>query len=315
MRSDETMYIPPDYSHEENDGGDLLEDITDIDEELEDARIEKLLEDQSEFSKDLGEKTEEKKENNTSMGASFSGWGSSSNNGNAGAAPWEQNNQQQSTPSWGQSSGWGSGASRPANNGWGTGNSWGNSSPSWGNSGSSNSGNNNQTVDNTINSRPKKVVICDALDCLVESYDSNGKPGLIPRAIFDLKPKFDVWEKIASFNPERLYIIFPSGELIPSFGRPQTAKISLEYLAHSISTYLRIPRDCCFILKQMTQNLPKDRTLMSVLKDGPERDDMVYIGIHSGRWGLSARDIQAAHAVGIDYIDMYNLLKGYYEYE
>lgn len=303
-RSDETMYLQPDYSSE--NGGELLEDITDVDD---DARIEKLLDEQSAYNKSLDKEVEEKEEKKSNMAATPFG------NNNNGGAPWEQNNPQPSTPSWGSGSGWGSG-SRGGGSSWG-GSSWGsgggNSTPSWGQP--SGGGGNQQKVDTTINSRPKRVVICDALDCLVESYDSNGKPGLIPRAIFDLKPRFDVWEKIASFNPERLYIIFPSGELIPSFGRPQTAKISLEYLAHSISTYLRIPRDCCFILKQMTQNLPKDRTLMSVVKDWPDKDDMVYIGIHSGRWGLSARDITAAHAVGIDYIDMYNLLKGYYEYE
>ena len=43
--------------------------------------------------------------------------------------------------------------------------------------------------------------------------------------------------------------------------------------------------------------------------------DMVYIGIHTGRWGLSSRDIDAAHICGIDYIDMYNLIEGKYEYE
>lgn len=296
MRSDEApAYIPPDYTSDPEDDS-LLEDITDQDE----GQVEMYLDEQNAYNKTLDKKEE------TMATTPFGG---------STTAPWETNNPQptSSTPSWG-GSGWGVPA-RPATtqpwggtggNVWGGGSGWGAPKPS-----SSPS----PTTESTINSRPKRVVICDALDCLVESYDSAGKPGLIPRAIFDLKPKFDVWEKLASFNPERLYIIFPSGELIPSFGRPDTAKVSLEYLAHSVSTYLRIPRANCVILKQMTQNLPKDRTLMSVIKDWPAKEDIVYIGIHSGRWGLSARDITAARAVGIDYIDLYNLLKGYYEYE
>lgn len=306
-KEEEDNLIPPDYTgHPEDD--DPLEEIEEIDESDEDARIEEILNNQRQETN-----TSTTNINTVRMDAPFTpsfNSGSRFGSGNSGAAPWEQQkSQSQSTPSWSS---------------WGSSGSGNNNQPStpWGNGNSGSIYQNQQKVDYTINSKQKRIVVCDALDCLVESYDSNGKPGLLPRAMFDLKPKFNVWEKISSFNPEKVYIIFPSNELVPGLGDRYLARVALEYLVCSITTYLRIPLGDCHVLKQMQQHTPKDRILGSVLED-PNKpgniiynpDEVVYIGIHSGRWGLSDRDLRAAKTVGIDYIDMYNLLEGKYIYE
>jgi len=290
----EDELLPPDYTgHPEDDCPD--DDI--IEESDEEARIEQLLNEQS---------IEEKKQMSNGNGTPFTtspsfspSFGNSGNNG--GSAPWERA-QQQSTPSWGNS--------------WGTGTSFGSSSNPWNNQ--SNSNNRQQVGNNqnspTINTKEKSIIICDAFDCLVETYESNGKPGFLPRAVFDLRPRFDVWEKLASFNPRKIYIIFPSEQLIPSLGDKGASKIVLDYLVLCVSTYLRIPHSECRVLHQKNQYDSKTRLLASIVTGG-NKDNFVYVGVNSGRYGLSNRDLSAAREIGIDYIDVFNLLDGYYLYE
>lgn len=311
--------IPPDYTghpEEDDDDDDVLFDLDDDDDDYDEdeARIEKLLDEQEDLHRSENSRKEEKLDMSNSNPFSNNNtpvWGTGATQSTQGKAPWEST-PPPAKPAWGTSgSGWGSSGS-----GWGSG--------SW-NSGQSNSSpwsqgqvkvNNPSPNSTTLTAvKRKKVVICDVLDCLYESWESNGRPNILPRAIFDLKPKFDVWDKLASFNPQKIYIIFPAGELVPSFGNRDAASVCLEYIAQSLSTYLRIPRRNCTILQQMQQGIPKSKTLFGALKDWKNKDDMVYIGICSGRWGLSERDKDAAHEIGIDYIDMYNLLDGRYECE
>lgn len=311
--------IPPDYTghpeeDDDDDDDDTLLDLDDEDDDFDEdeARIEKLLDEQETQYKNEKEEKINMSNNNPFSNNNTPIWGTgSTSQPTSSKAPWETT-PPPAKPTWGS----GSGSS------WGTGSSWG-SSGGW-NPGQSNSSpwsqgqirTNNTPPNNTVTTvKRKKVVICDVLDCLYESWESNGRPNILPRAIFDLKPKFDVWDKVASFNPQKIYIIFPAGELVPSFGNKDAAAVSLEYIAQSLSTYLRIPRRNCTILQQMQQGIPKSKTLFGALKDWKNKDDMVYIGICSGRWGLSERDKDAAHEIGIDYIDMYNLLEGRYECE
>lgn len=305
---EEEKYLPPDYSEypreeDEDLDDDDIEDYDDEEEdENEDLRIEKMLDEQSKYNEDLArsesvelKRAEEREMADTPFGSSQP-WktGSSNNNSSAGeAAPWEKPAQ--------QSTGFGS---------WGSGgSSWNNTS--WGN----NSTTQKPAVDYTRNDRVKSILIVDALDCLVESYDSNGKPGILPRSIFDLKPKFDVWERLASFNPRRIYVLFPAIGLVPSIGNTESAKIASEYLAQCIAAYLRIPRDLCSII-HVVDNAVKEQNISGILSvNSCGRGEVLYVGVRSGRYGLSSEDISAAKKNGIDYMDLYNLLKGRYEYE
>lgn len=305
---EEEKYLPPDYSEypreeDEDLDDDDIEDYDDEEEdENEDLRIEKMLDEQSKYNEDLArsesielKRVEEREMADTPFGSSQP-WktGSSNNNSSAGeTAPWEKPAQ--------QSTGFGS---------WGSGgSSWNNTS--WGN----NSTTQKPAVDYTRNDRVKSILIVDALDCLVESYDSNGKPGILPRSIFDLKPKFDVWERLASFNPRRIYVLFPAIGLVPSIGNTESAKIASEYLAQCIAAYLRIPRDLCSII-HVVDNAVKEQNISGILSvNSCGRGEVLYVGVRSGRYGLSSEDISAAKKNGIDYMDLYNLLKGRYEYE
>ena len=302
-------YLEPDYSDHPREDDDEDVFVEEVDEA--EVEMEKKIEEQEQLHEKIEREKQEyfkKKEeqfymnsgNTTTPFGSSSGWSPSSGFGSTPEVkPWERNNQ-----SRGSESSW-----RPS---WGSGFSTQPSSP-W--------SNNNEPRRDTVPSEQqirnikKKAIICDVLDCLYESWESNGCPNKMPRAVFDLMPKFQVWDRIASFAPQKIYLIFPAPELIPSFGSRQSNEITLEYIALSICTYLRIPIRSCSILKEMQEGLPKERTLMSAIKEWKNIEDIVYIGVHSGRFGLSSRDIDAAHQCGIDYIDMFNLLDGKYQYE
>lgn len=280
-------YIPPDYT------GFPGEDDED---EFDDDFDDELLEDEQEIETEqvLDNSVIGNNNNSTPFGNGTNAWGSSN------SAPWEKpvvNNQ----PTWGGS--WGSN-----NNGT---TAWGQSS--WG---SNNSTQNNGDVVQNVNPKRKKVLICNALDCVVESYDSNGKPGILPRAVFDFKPRFDIWERLASFGAEKVYIIFPPIELIPGL-TVENLMTAMNYVSSGLAAFLRIPSSNCISISPQNPKSTMAFSLRCLIPDVniENKDNIVFVGVHSGRWGLSSVDLDTAHDLGVDYIDMFSLMKGFYQYE
>jgi hypothetical protein len=307
---DNKEYLTPDYDdHPRED--DVLEDcIEEVTEE--EIRLEKLLEDQERLAEKLADEQEVFRDGawepmtstspfqTTSQQSSSPGWGTSSSSAPK-KNPWEKDEQKKWSPS---SSG----------SGLGTGSLWSGGNRIW-----ENKTNPSPPPGQVVSEKPrerKKAVIVDLLDCLYESWDSGGKPGVIPRAMFDLKPKFEAWDKVASFAPEKVYVIFPADEILPSLGDQMCIKATIEYIQRCLGTYFRLDakRGICF-LRQMKKWVGKERVIHSVVDDWKTVKEIVYIGTNTGRWGLSSRDIDAAHHEGIDYIDLYNLLDNKYIYE
>lgn len=311
-------YLKPNYSEEppydssptEDDDDD--DDINDIDEGEEDKKVEKVMEDQ----KKLNEKIMQQ----TPFGQSVGGNSGGSWNQQPAQSPWNNNNNNQSGNSWGggnnNQSPW---TPRPA-----TGSSWGStggSSGSWGSSGSSSGwggssgsswgGGNNNSGKREID-RQKQVIFCDVLDCLVETFQSNGKPGLLPRGIYDIRLRFEVWDKILCFNPSKVYAMVPRNLILSSNGS-DSWKIMLEYIVCALSEYLRVPYDHCQILVQKNFSQTKDNLMNSVIQRIPDfnKSLAIQIGLESGLYGQSNRDILAAEKVGIDYVDLGQLLSIY----
>ena len=205
------------------------------------------------------------------------------------------------TPNWGNppsSSSWGS---TPASNNWGTrpsGSFWNNNGNSWSSVGEK----------KEIN-RSKRIIFCDVLDCLVETYQSCGKPGLLPRGIYDIKFRFDVWDKLACFNPEKIYAMVPRSLLNSS--NEASWMVLLEYIVCSLSEYLRSPYQVCQILLQTKMGQPKEDTMFGILR-GINREEAIYLGVNSGLYGQNNRDQIAAKKCGIDYIDLATFMNSYY---
>jgi len=277
--NESTNYIPPDYSDE----GSVVDEDEGFDEDIteEDEGVLETIEDEI--------NTDTKEERKEMISTPFSDSGGSSPWGNAGSStpnsPWSQ--QTSGSSIWQQN--------RPT---------WGSSSPSWGSSFGGSSGSNQKEQI----PRQKKVIFCDFLDCLVETYQSNGLPGLKPRDIYDLKPRFNVWEKIAAFNPQRIFALIPPNTLSTTNGSDGW-NVAMTYYCCCLSAFLNIPFVNCQVLAQSEVGQPKEiAILQTIQRYGIPRTDIVYVGIYSGVGGQSDKDISAARVSEIDYIDLNTLL-------
>ena len=293
------QYIPPDYGPSEegdSDDEDVLDDIEDeVNEEEDEGKTETIL-DENERTKS----EEKENNNNTARMITGSGFGTPApTSGGWNPPTFGSGPSQQSSPFGGSSGSIWSQPSRP---------SWG-SSPS----GGSIWGGQQRSTEQTQINREKKIIFCDFLDCIVETWDSQGKPGYLPRDIYDLKARFEVWSKIQAFNPNTVYALIPIN-LIPNTNGAQGWVKTLEYFCCCLAAYLRIPESNCKILAQTAIGQPKEELINSIL-NGPvniNRSDAIYIGIYSGLAGQSNRDQVAAERCNIDYVDLGILLNNMY---
>jgi hypothetical protein len=284
--SEEKSFIPPDYSDlkgeeelpfdadlsgdDDDDDGDLVSD-----EELEHDKI-----------------VEELEENKPKM--SFgSGFGSKPTWGTS----WGDQGNKQENNGW-----WGSGNSQQQNNGWwGSGSSGGNNG--WG---TPKTGNQN---DKPIN-RDKKVIFIDFFDGLMETYQSNGQAGFLPRAVYDLKPRFEVWTKIAAFNPSYVFGIVQK-EFLNDINGIEGWSMVLEGWCCCLSSFLRKQYGCAQILLSTSIYQPKDWVISNALAN-LKKEDCIYIGLQSGLYNQSNQDLVTAQKCGIDYVDLNQLLNNMY---
>lgn len=278
-------YLRPDYSEEPD--FDIPPDDADesVDESNEDSVVESYLDNQEKLNKKIMQTTPYNG-STWNSGPSWGNpgtqqqpsWGQSQNNSN----PW---NRPSGTPSWGNSGG----------------NTWGNSGSTW-NTPGSNTWSGGTTGEKKELDRTKKVIFCDVLDCLIETLQSNGRPGLIPRGIYDMRLRFEVWDKLKCFNPERIYAMIPRALIMSSNGA-DSWKALLEYVSHSLSEYLRLPFSNCQILTQTVIGQAKEQMMLPVVGK-LNKKDIIHIGLESGLSGQSNRDIFAAKECEIDYIDL-----------
>lgn len=273
---EEKTYIPPDYDRDDDD----FDDIDELDED--EGSIETL------YDQKLKETEEEKKQTVMPPTTPFQ---PPQNN----QPRWQPQQQGTTTFPWmnqqsGGSSMWGPGVG-----------TWKPSTPSWGSS--------SQAQKIEIN-RNKRVIFIDFLDGIVETFNSNQVPGFLPRDIYDLTPRFDVWQKLAAFNPERVYIMTPKN-LLPSTNGAQGWEAALTYFCCALSSFLRVPYTNCQILVGSVIGQSKESLMRSVIDDPRKpinKEDVVCIGIYSGLNGQPNVDIKAATDCGVDYVDLYNLL-------
>ena len=166
----------------------------------------------------------------------------------------------------------------------------------------------NQTTVETIN-RNKRYIFCDFLDCVTETLSSNGIPGLVPRDVYDLKPRFEVWNKLAAFNPEKLFVLVPSNLVSNTVGVNDSWTITINYFCLALCSYIRIPIESCLSLSY-DPFVPKDYVMAGTIDSVgiADKKDIVSIGIYSGINGQSNRDVATANRLGIDYVDLFKLI-------
>lgn len=291
--TDNKILLTPDYDNDLDDDDDDIE-FDDLEDE---GASETLLDSYLGKSEEKEEEKEEEKPvittpfgNSTptpNWNTGSSGfWG---NNKSQNQAPPYAYSQPQQKPSTGPS--WGSAFSQP-NNIWGQQSRPGNTQ-------------NEFTID-----RSKEIIVCDFLDVIAQTCESDGKPGLLPRDIYDLVPRLNVWSMIKAFNPKYVYGLFPSN-LIPNTNGADGWKVTLNYYCCSLSAFLRLPFKNCQMLVQSRIGQSKEELILRAIRNlCLNKSTMLYIGIYSGLYyGQSNEDALAAERCGIDYMDLNQLLK------
>lgn len=233
-------------------------------------------------------------------------------------SPWNNNNN--STP-FGNSSPW---------------NSWQNNN-NWNNRNNNNNQQQQQNIQNSIPqgqsqaqyyyvngvfvepvqiNRDKDIIVCDFLDCVAETFQShrqNHTPGLFPRGVFDLLPRFDVWDKLKAFYPERIFVLVPESMLRSSFSPYDNAWVTcVQNMLNGLSQYTGT--GCVsFIYNPCEQ---RRETILNQLfnhfKDNIDKSRVVQIGIYSGINGTGDRDKRSSENCGIDFVDLNRLLTSMY---
>lgn len=144
----------------------------------------------------------------------------------------------------------------------------------------------------------REMVVCNLLDCLVEPYSANNKPGMKPSGMYDLKFKFNVWDRIKAFSPSAI------GILVPHFLRNP---VIIDYIKGCVSEYFMIPPGC---VRTSTFNVrsAKIAATSDFVKLMKNKRDVLFIGTYCGEWGLSSEDLDVANLVGIECVSMFKLL-------
>lgn len=174
----------------------------------------------------------------------------------------------------------------------------------------------------TIN-RSKKIIFCDLLDNLIESIQAGGKLGVQPRGIFDIRLKFEVWDKISCFAPDYVFVL-TNQNIVPGSMQARVFSAMTDYVMYSLAEYLRLPyQNCqCFtkagfeienpLTKPNTGLISKALESIPGVKQKYKKEDMLVIGAMSGLSGQSNKDSLMAEKFKIDYIDVGQLLSLYY---
>lgn len=285
-------FIPPDYSNlEDKDELPFDTDLSSDNDDDDDDDVMEGLDIESDEDTEK-EKIVEQLETTKNMGPTFdNGFGQTRPSWNWGSTQQKQSNDFWSTPgSSGNTGGSGGWWNQPSNNGWG--------SPKTG-------GNNQEPIN-----REKKIIFIDFFDGLMETYQSNGQPGFLPRAVYDLKPRFDVWTKIAAFSPELVFCIAQKEFLNDINGIEGWSKV-LDGWCCCLSSFLRKQYGSAQILLSTSIYQPKDWVISTALVNF-DKKDCIYIGLQSGLINQSNQDLVTAQKCGIDYVDLNNLLNNMY---
>ena len=182
--------------------------------------------------------------------------------------------------------------------------------------------------------RKKKIIFVDLLDILIESesavresaresFSSNNnymRTGIMPRGLYDIRLKLEVFSKIMAFSPDYVFCITNQDRMEES--KKDAWEVMVRYVMYSLADYLRLPSSNCRcitrigfsrndpdvkpnpgLIKKALDTLPRDYTY--------RRSDLVIIGANSGYANQSDVDREMARRIKVDYIDIQDLLVSY----
>ena len=191
-----------------------------------------------------------------------------------------------------------------------------------------------QSGENRIDRR-KKIIFCDLFDILIESesavheqqagYLSGAnnykKYGVVPRGLYDIRFKTEVWSKFSAFGADYIFCITNQPEKSPE--DLKTWKVMTDFIMYALADYLCLPHDNCRCFTKLGYSRDSMDTkpgtglmkkALSSIQEGYKfsRKDLIVVGINSGYQNQSNIDRVMAKNAGVDYLDVNDLLVTYY---
>lgn len=145
--------------------------------------------------------------------------------------------------------------------------------------------------------RNRDTAIIDLIDGAVESLQSNGRRGLIPRGLYDIRLRFDFWDNLINSGAKYFIIVCPNG-LDPNKWKPL-----YKYIISAMADYMSIPKNN-FVLS-IPRYDGEDKNVM-LLREFEKvwvslKDRTMMIGTRGGSAYESDSDIKLAGFLGIPY--------------
>lgn len=301
---------------EDDDDDDLLDDIEDIESE---AEADKKAATSNTTSPPLNINPHQSPFGGGGNTWATAGGGSSWNNGRTSYMP-QQNQPQTTFPGWNTPGTNNNGVNNSGNSLWGGNTQRSTYTPTWGNNTtpSWNNSSNKHTLP-----RSKRIICCDLLDNVIESLTANGRFGVQPHGIYDMRIKFEVLDRFRAINPEYLFVL-TNQNFTPGTMASNVFKAMVDYLMYSIAEYMRMPYENVRCLVKTGYDVrdrdvkPNTGLLQRALESIPDvrkrfkKEDILVCGAASGLAGQGNRDIEMARRFGVDYIDISELLNYYY---
>jgi len=159
-----------------------------------------------------------------------------------------------------------------------------------------------------------EIIFSDLDDTLIETYTGE----TFPKGVWDVKIKFDVWEKIKLLNPKYFFICTNQGG-IGQFVNKDNYENKLNYIISCLEEYLNCKVDGIYCPSKSKDdpnrkpNIGMAKHCLEAynLKKGEdfELSDCLMIGDASGKPGdFSDSDKKFAENLKIDYVDVDDLL-------
>ena len=169
-----------------------------------------------------------------------------------------------------------------------------------------------------------KVLFCDLDDTLIETVTSS----IFPQGIWDMKPRFDVWDAIKNSDAEFIYIVSNQGGIEENYYRNVSIACKIQYVAQALEDYingnkLKKPKDmrwcdfmyCGFSDPECGDRKPNTGMLEYFwrrIENKYDKSECLMIGDARGEKGdYSNTDRKTAENFGIDYMDVSKFVEKY----
>ena len=156
--------------------------------------------------------------------------------------------------------------------------------------------------------RDRDTAIIDMIDGAVESLQSKGRKGMMPRGLYDVRLRFDLWDFL--MNSGAKYIVLSC----PNTMEPRRWMPLYEYVISCMADYMSVPRENFVLAVPRYYGQEKNDLLIDQLKNDWHiiKNRAILIGQKGGGAYESDDDMRLSKILGIPFYQINNFTNNYY---